>query len=208
MVTTTMSSQSTLRVARALSHSVPLAALSGSTSAIVPSARTFRNARSRKSAASPMLPVPSGWAPLSVLSEACIRSRVGWSVSKAANAELPLPSLSASIPVDRTKGGFMMTRSNLPCPTLETKSRTCSGARPPADTAAAVSINVCWTVSANKSNDPIATRPFSCSPKGIVRRHSPSNGVSGWLPANIAAVKWTAMFSTSSPTSPCRIMGP
>ena len=164
MVTTVMSWQRLPRILRASSHSFPLTALSGSTKASTQSGRAFRNARSRKSAASPLLPVPIGAPPLSLASERCIRFCVALLVLKAANAGFPVPSFSASIPVGRTKGGFMITRSNLSWPTLDTRSRTLSGARPPADTAAAVSISDCCTVSASRSKEPIATLLFPCLP--------------------------------------------
>ena len=97
---------------------------------IVPSERTFRSARSRKSAAIPALPSARGGPPRRARSTAPIAFCVALSVPKAAKGEFPLPFFSPSWPTGRVKGGFMITRSNLPCWTRFTRSRTFSGFLP------------------------------------------------------------------------------
>ena len=92
-------------VRRASFQVEPLNALSGSTNAMVPPRLTFRSAKSRKSAASPALPVPRGALPRIEDSDACISRCVALSVPKAANAALPIPTRSPSCPPDRVKGG-------------------------------------------------------------------------------------------------------
>ena len=109
----------------------------------MPSGRAFLMASSRKSAARPALPLATGSAPRKATSEVCIFFWVALVVLKAANAAFPAPSVLPSVPPDRVNGGFIITRSNFAWPTLDTRSRTSSGARPPAETAAAVSMSDC-----------------------------------------------------------------